>query len=82
MLKLNKDKIQKNNLNQLQHLFEPRIDEIRKVVATLIENEKILKFREKKITEKMNELENHKIKLEDEEKSTFLKYKVYNILYI
>ncbi len=53
-----------------------RLVELRKITEYLIENNKYLSFHEKKINIKKNELENLKLKLEDEEKDNFEKYKV------
>ena len=53
-----------------------RLVELRKITEYLIENNKYLSFHEKKINIKKNELETLKLKLEDEEKDNFEKYKV------
>lgn len=57
-----------------------RLEELRKFTDILIENSKYLSFNEKKINKKKNELENLKLKLEDEEKENFDKYQVKKII--
>lgn len=53
-----------------------RLEELKKITASLMDNNKYLKFYEKNINKKKNELDNQKLKLEDEEKENFDKYHV------
>ncbi len=55
---------------------QERLEELKNINQTFINNSKYLCFQEDKLNQKRNELENYKIKIEEENKENFAKYQV------
>lgn len=63
-------------MDDLNENIQLRIDELKSIANKLNMSTKYLNFQEKIIIDKKNELDNNRLKLEDEEKYYFSKYQV------